>query len=100
MAEEGRYTAGICAAPRVLATAGLLRGKRATAYPGILQGMALSDVTVRNTGRERDGKVITSRGPGTAMDFALCLIKSLRGQPSATRSRRNWRAEPPHPGRI
>jgi hypothetical protein len=53
---------------------------RATAYPGILQGMALCDVTVRDTGLERDGKVITSRGPGTAMDFALCLIELLAGQ--------------------
>jgi protein deglycase len=78
MAQEGRYTAAICAAPRVLATAGLLRGKRATAYPGILRGMA--DVTVRDTALERDGKVITSRGPGTAMDFALCLIELLEGQ--------------------
>ncbi|MBA2591306.1 MAG: DJ-1/PfpI family protein [Pseudomonadota bacterium] len=80
MAEEGRYTAAICAAPRVLATAGLLRGKRATAYPGILQAMALAHVTVRDTALERDGKVITSRGPGTAMDFALCLIELLEGQ--------------------
>jgi hypothetical protein len=54
--------------------------ERATTYPGILQGMALCDVTVRDTGLERDGKVITSRGPGTAMDFALCLIELLEGQ--------------------
>ncbi len=80
MADAGRHLAAICAAPRVLARAGLLRGKAATGYPGILQGMELPDVTVRDAGLVCDGRVITSRSPGTAMDFALCLIEVLAGR--------------------
>jgi len=76
-AEGGRYTAAICAAPRVLAEAGLLTGRRATAFPGILDDMSGLELT-----REpvvTDGKIVTSRGPGTAMDFALELIRLLLG---------------------
>jgi 4-methyl-5(b-hydroxyethyl)-thiazole monophosphate biosynthesis len=79
MAADGKYTAAICAAPKVLASSGLLDGKRATSYPGALQpesvpGMDYVDETVVT-----DDKVITSRGPGTAMDFALQLIDVLAG---------------------
>ena len=74
---EGKYTAAICAAPKVLASAGLLDGRRATSYPGVLDGMNLPRVDVDLKPVVRDGKVITSRGPGTAMDFALELIELL-----------------------
>lgn len=77
--DAGNYAAAICAAPKVLANAGLLAGKRATSYPGVLDGMALSDVEVDLQPVVRDGHVITSRGPGTAMDFALTLIEVLAG---------------------
>lgn len=76
MASAGRVVAAICAAPKVLANAGLLAGKRATAYPGALESVAMT-----STGRavEVDGKLVTSRGPGTAMDFALQLIEMQLG---------------------
>lgn len=76
MASAGRVVAAICAAPKVLANAGLLAGKRATAYPG-----ALESVGMTSTGRaiEVDSKLVTSRGPGTAMDFALQLIEMQLG---------------------
>ena len=77
MAAAGRYTAAICAAPRVLAEAGVLQGKQANCYPGTLDG--LSGVNVSSAPVVRDGKVVTSRGPGTAMDFALELIEVLVG---------------------
>ncbi|MEN8169259.1 MAG: DJ-1 family glyoxalase III [Pseudomonadota bacterium] len=80
MADEGRYTAAICAAPRVLANAGVLGGKRATSYPGTLDKMALPDVEYCQEAVVQDGKVITSRGPGTAMEFALTLIEILLGK--------------------
>jgi len=78
--DKGRYTAAICAAPKVLADAGLLGGKRATGYPGTFDGMRPPEVTVVSDRVVRDGRVITSRGPGTAMDFALELIEVLAGK--------------------
>ncbi len=81
MAAADKYTAAICAAPMVLAAAGVLDGKRATSYPGFLD--ALPGVTVSAGTVVQDGRVLTSRGPGTAMDFALALIEALAG--AATR---------------
>jgi len=79
-ADNGHYTAAICAAPRVLANAGLLDGKQATGYPGVLDNMVLPQVKLSQNAVVRDGKVVTSRGPGTAMDFALALIEELVGK--------------------
>jgi 4-methyl-5(b-hydroxyethyl)-thiazole monophosphate biosynthesis len=78
MAAQGRYTAAICAAPKVLAAAGLLDGREVTAYPGTLDDVA--GVRLSGAAVVRDGTVITSRGPGTAMDFALTLVEILCGQ--------------------
>ncbi len=80
MQEEGSYTAAICAAPKVLANAGLLAGVRATGYPGLIDKMPLPDTELVDDPVVTDGKVITSRGPGTAMDFALELIEKLTGK--------------------
>lgn len=79
MAEQGRYTAAICAAPKVLASSGLLDGRIATGYPGVLENAGLTQTAVSDQAVVRDGTVITSRGPGTAMDFALALIEALCG---------------------
>ncbi len=75
-----KYTAAICAAPRVLAEAGLLDGKRATSYPGSLDINSVPGLEYVDQPVVTDGKVITSRGPGTAMDFALELIETLSGK--------------------
>ena len=79
-AASGKYIAAICAAPKALAQAGLLDGKVATSYPGVLAGLKLKNTIVKDTALEIDGKIITSRGPGTAMDFALTLIELLAGK--------------------
>jgi 4-methyl-5(b-hydroxyethyl)-thiazole monophosphate biosynthesis len=79
MAKQGKYTCAICAAPRVLALAGVLDGKKATAYPGFIDNGEFPKVTYTGSAVQEDGKVITSRGPGTAMDFALHLVQTLCG---------------------
>lgn len=80
LAANDKYTAAICAAPRVLATAGLLEGKHATSFPGALDQFPVKDLTYEETAVVVDGQVITSRGPGTAIDFALTLIELLSGK--------------------
>ncbi|MEA1990442.1 MAG: DJ-1 family glyoxalase III [Pseudomonadota bacterium] len=76
---QGGISAAICAAPKVLVSAGLLEDKNATSYPGVIdinpaEGMKYLDQPV-----VVDGQVVTSRGPGTAMDFALVLLERLQG---------------------
>ncbi len=78
MAADDRYVCAICAAPSILATAGLLDGKRATSFPGGLD--AFPKVLLQTQAVVADGKFITSRGPGTAMDFALTLVERLAGK--------------------
>ncbi len=78
MAGQGKYVAAICAAPTVLAAAGLLAGRQATCYPGYLKDDP--SVHLRTVAVVEDGNVITSRGPGTAMDFALYLSEKLAGK--------------------
>lgn len=80
MAAAGRYTAAICAAPKALAQAGLLDGRRATCFPGVLDPAKFPKVHLEELAVVADGKVVTSRGPGTAMDFALTLIELLAGR--------------------
>ncbi len=73
------WIGAVCAAPAVLARHGLLDGRRATAFPGALDEYA-EKVTVTDEPVVVDGHLVTSRGPGTAMDFALLLIELLRGE--------------------
>lgn len=79
MHQQGKYTAAICAAPKVLAHAGLLANKSATSYPGVLEHMNIPQLQFIAAPVIKDGSVITSRGPGTAIDFALELIATLVG---------------------
>ena len=76
--ETGKYVAAICAAPTVLAKAGILDGKKATCYPGC---EAEFDAKVKHTGQRvvTDGKIITGLAPGAAMEFALKLVEELCG---------------------
>jgi len=78
MVTQNKYVAAICAAPSVLAAAGVLDGKRATSFPGALD--AFPQVQQQPQAVVEDGKIITSRGPGTAMDFALVLVERLCGK--------------------
>jgi protein deglycase len=73
--KEGKYVAAICAAPSVLGKAGIMEGITATHYPGI-DVIGAKYTSERVT---RDGTIITSQGPGTAIDFALFLVEIFMG---------------------
>ncbi len=74
---NNKAIAAICAAPLVLAEAGLLDDKKATCYPGVLEQNAWPLITLKTDPIVIDGHVLTSKGPGTAMDFALAIIEYL-----------------------
>ena len=74
----GKPIAAICAAPSLLGRLGILEGKEATCYPGFeeyLQGAKVVDKRVAT-----DGNVITGRGPGCTVEFALKTVEVLLGQ--------------------
>lgn len=70
----------ICAAPRALARAGLLSGRRVTSFPGALDGFETADWIYCEEPVVVDGHLVTSRGPGTAIDFTLTLIEMALGR--------------------
>jgi 4-methyl-5(b-hydroxyethyl)-thiazole monophosphate biosynthesis len=77
----GGYIAAICAAPIVLAHHGFIHGKKVTSFPsfaGQMRGAEYSEGRV-----VFDGKILTSRGPGTAMEFALAITELLAGKDKA-----------------
>ncbi len=78
-ARSDKFIAAICAAPQALAAAGILNNKKATGYPGVLEGVNNDNIDITSSAVEVDGKVVTSRGPGTAIDFVLTLIELLEG---------------------
>ena len=80
--QAGKYVAALCAAPTVLAAAGILKGRKATCYPSCAAelGPAYGNAPVI-----ADGNVITSQGPGTAMLFALVLVQHLAGDETVQR---------------
>lgn len=80
MAAADKYVAAICAAPRVLALAGLLDGRRATCFPGAIDPKTYPRIRLENRAVIIDGNIATSRGPGTALDFALELVRVLQGK--------------------
>ena len=84
VANAGGLVAAICAAPAVvLAKHGFLDGKRATCYPGYEE--QFGDSTEFSEDRVvTDGNLITSRGPGTAAEFAVAIIKKLAGEEAAS----------------
>jgi 4-methyl-5(b-hydroxyethyl)-thiazole monophosphate biosynthesis len=76
--QRGGALAAICAAPIALAQAGVLQGRRVTSYPGFEP--QLGDVRYQPHAVVDDGAIVTSRGVGTALAFALALVARLRGQ--------------------
>lgn len=76
--EQDRPVGAICAAPMVLGKAGLLKGRRATCYPGCeseLKGAECTEAFV-----QQDGNLITATGPAAAVEFANAIIRLLCGR--------------------
>ena len=72
------YIGAICAAPIVLASNNMIAGRRLTSHPSVKDQL---DGAIYDEGRVViDGNLVTSRGPGTALEFALTLVKLLVGQ--------------------
>ena len=76
-AAANKYCAAICAAPMVLARAGLINGEY-TCYPGFEANVSTNPPSSKKV--VISGKIITSRGPGTAVDFGLVLLEILKGK--------------------
>ncbi|MCW8138186.1 MAG: DJ-1/PfpI family protein, partial [Planctomycetota bacterium] len=84
----GRRVAAICAAPAVaLAGTSVLRGRRATCYPSFEERLG-PEVTRSQERVVVDGPLVTSRGPGTALEFSLALVEQLVSPAEAERLRK------------
>ncbi|XVE63401.1 hypothetical protein DITRI_Ditri07aG0017600 [Diplodiscus trichospermus] len=82
-AADGRLYAAVCASPAVaLGSWGLLKGLKATCYPSFMEQLK-SCATAVESRVQQDGKVVTSCGPGTTMEFALALVEQLYGKEKA-----------------
>lgn len=84
--EHGKFVTAICAAPTILAQLGITDGKEAVVYPGMEDQMGSACMKCANTAA--DGKVLTGRAPGAAMDFGYLLLEVLQGKETADRVRR------------
>lgn len=73
---EKKLLAAICAAPKVYGRLGILKGRRATCYPGFEAYLTGADVKKQDK-VVKDGHIITSRGMGTAIDLGLSLVEEL-----------------------
>lgn len=83
--EQGKFVTAICAAPSILAKLGITDGKKATVYPGMEGQMGTAAMVDANA--VADGKVLTGRAPGAAMDFGYLLLETLKGKETAAQIR-------------
>lgn len=87
MNAAGKLVAAICAGPIVLEKAKIIDGKKVTSYPGFEKDLPNS--SYQEIAVVKDGNIITSRGPGKAVDFALELVTVLVGAKEAETLRKN-----------
>ena len=76
-----KYLCAICAAPLILGQKEILKDKKATCYPGFESDLIGAEVTGGFV--EADGKVITAKGAGVAIDFALKIVEKLKNKEAA-----------------
>lgn len=77
--DKGEKVAAICASPMVLGGLGILRGRKATCYPGFEKYLDGAELHTEQP-FVIDGNVITGRGPGLTIDFALALVEVMAGK--------------------
>lgn len=75
---SGKIVGAICIAPSVLANAGLLQGKRATAFSSEKDNLTAKGAQYTGESATVDGKIITANGPGAAEEFGKKLVEALR----------------------
>lgn len=78
-----KYIAAICAAPRILGHMGVLDGKNATCYPGNENALTKGGANFTGESVVVDGKVITGKGAGVAVKFALKIVEVLTSKETA-----------------
>ncbi|RMH79906.1 MAG: DJ-1/PfpI family protein [Acidobacteria bacterium] len=81
MEEKKKLIGAICAAPTALASFGLLKGRKATVYPSLVEDIKPAEFV--NQAVVEDQNIITSQGPGTALEFSLKLVEKLIGKEKA-----------------
>ena len=84
--DKGCWLAAICAAPTILAHAGLLDRRKAVCYPGMEEQMG-SAVVQPGQRVVTDGRIVTGEGPGSSFDFGLKLVEALLGAAEAEKVR-------------
>ncbi len=90
--KEERMIAAICAAPVVLEKAGVIKGRNATSYPSFEESMESCSYSEDRV--VTDGHIITARGPGVALEFALQLVGYLRDKEQAEELREKMLVAP------
>lgn len=98
MQDETKYVAAICAGPMLLSKAGVSKGRRLTSYPADKYRVLFGDADYVEDNSQMDelvvtdGKLITSRGPASALSFAYRLVEALGGDAEALREKMQYNA--------
>ncbi len=79
------FVTAICASPSILGKMGLLKGKKATCFPGFEE--FLEDALISEEKVVRDGKIITAKGAGAAAEFGFLMLSALKGEETAQKIR-------------
>ncbi|ESP04580.1 hypothetical protein LOTGIDRAFT_223821 [Lottia gigantea] len=80
---NGRYIAAVCAGPTALLQHGIGKGKKITSHPGVADKLKSGGYNYSEDRVVQDGKIITSRGPGTSFEFAIKIVEALAGAEKA-----------------
>lgn len=78
--EAGKVVGAICIAPATLANAGLLKGKKATAFSSITDQLTKGGANYTGARVQQDGRIVTADGPGSATTFGEAIRDALSGQ--------------------